>query len=239
MLLSSPSPKKVFFCPEESNFYSYCLETLAFDHNSSPKSFVEFGTGDGSPVIKALLRTEFAGTVYGFEANSLAYQAAKKTTEQYQLNERYIIHHHSFFDFPRLDVDGLISNPPYLPALDNNLYQPLLHGGIDGTTITRKLLSLNYQSVLVMVASYSNPVGLINHAIANGYAVTNFVITPLNFGYYSSEPKVKKHMAKLKEKHQAFYSDSLYLLAGVLFSQQQNSDLDKSSELIQLMSALT
>ncbi|HCF26214.1 MAG TPA: SAM-dependent methyltransferase, partial [Cyanobacteria bacterium UBA11049] len=28
MLTSSQPLKEVFFCPEESNFYSYCLETL-------------------------------------------------------------------------------------------------------------------------------------------------------------------------------------------------------------------
>jgi len=41
------------------------------------------------------------------------------------------------------------------PAIDDNIYQPLLHGGTDGSTIARRLLSLNYENVLLML--YSNP----------------------------------------------------------------------------------
>jgi len=32
---------------------------------------------------------------------------------------------------------------------------------------------------------------LINYAIAKSYYVANFLVSPLQFGYYSSEPKVK------------------------------------------------
>ncbi|MEM7557163.1 MAG: SAM-dependent methyltransferase, partial [Cyanobacteria bacterium P01_A01_bin.84] len=135
------------------------------------------------------------------------------------------------------NAEYLISNPPYIPAIDNKIYQPLLHGGIDGSEITRKLLSLSYKNVLLMVSSYSNPRGLIEYAKSNGYSTQNFIISPLNFGYYSSEPKVKSTILEMKKKGMAFYSENIYLLAGVLFTLNQVT-VDLSPELIQIMTSL-
>ena len=88
---------------------------------------------------------------------------------------------------------------------------PLLFGGEDGATVTNELLSLGYDNVLLLVSSFSNPESTIHHARANGYFVKNFVVLPLQFGYYSSEPKVKKHIEKLRKNKMAFYS-VLFLL---------------------------
>ncbi len=237
MLTSAHPLKKIFFCPEESNFYSYCLETLVLNHAGS-KSIIEFGSGDGSPVINSLLKTRFDGVVHGFEINAAAAEVARARIEEYDLSHQYIIHNCSFFDSSKPQADYLISNPPYLPAIDNKIYQPYLHGGIEGITVTKQLLGLNYQNVLVMVSSYSNPVGLINYAIANGYWVSNFITSPLAFGYYSSEPKVKSRILELKEEQRAFYSKNIYLLAGVLFTKEPTSTVDLSSELIRLITCL-
>ena len=89
-----------------------------------------------------------------------------------------------------------------------------------------------------MVSSYSNPVGLIDYALVRGYSVANFEIAPLTFGYYSSESKVKSTIANLQKQGMAFYSENIYLLAGVLFQKQQKSPRDLSIELIELMTAL-
>jgi len=238
MLTSSQALKDVFFCPEESNFYSQCLETLVLKNCFNSESIVEFGSGDGSPVIKSLLNTEFDGEIHGFELNPLACQVAKSKVKEYKLNDKYIIHNSCLFESPRPEATYLISNPPYLPAVDNNLYQPLLHGGSEGITITKQLLSLNYQNVLTLVASYSNPEGLINYAIAKGYSVANFMILPIEFGYYSSEPKVKDRIKELRKENRAFYSNNIYLLAGVLFTKESDSTEDLSTELAKLMTSL-
>lgn len=239
MLASSPqSVKDVFFCPEESNFYSHCLETLVLKNCFSSESIIEFGSGDGSPVIQSLLRTNFQGVIQGFELNELACQAAKSKIRQYKLSDKYLIHNSCLFDVAKPDAAYLVSNPPYLPALDNKLYQPLLHGGIDGITVTKNLLSLNYPNVLVLVSSYSNPEGLINYAKANDYSVSDFTISPLQFGYYSSEPKVRDRIRDLRRSNRAFYSQNIYLLAGVLFTKESPILGDLSPELLKLLTCL-
>jgi methylase of polypeptide subunit release factors len=238
MLTSSQPLKDVFFCPEESNFYSHCLETLVLKNCFSSESIIEFGSGDGSPVIKSLLRTEFEGTIHGFELNSLACQVANSKIKEYKLSGKYIIHNRCLFDSAKPDATYLVSNPPYLPALDNKIYQPLLHGGIEGISVTKQLLSLNYQNVLVLVSSYSNPEGLINYALAKDYYVSDFMISPLQFGYYSSEPKVRDRITELRRNNRAFYSKNIYLLAGVLFTKESASTGDLSTELVKLMTSL-
>lgn len=238
MLVSSQPLTDVFFCPEESNFYSYCLETLVVNHNVGSKSVVEFGSGDGSPIIKSLLKTRFDGVIHGFEINTLACKAARAKIEEYELSDKYIIHNRSLFDSSKPQADYLVSNPPYLPALDNKIYQPFLHGGVDGITVTKQLISLDYENVLVMVSSYSNPTELVEYAITEGYYTSNFLVSPLPFGYYSSEPKVSNRIQELKKQRKAFCSESIYLLAGVLFTKQQASTKDLSNELIQLMTCL-
>ncbi len=236
--LKSQPLKEVFFCPEESDFYSHCLETLVLQNCLNSESIVEFGSGDGSPIIKALLRTDFDGRIQGFELNRSAYEVATSQIKQHRLNDKYIIHNRCLFQSPRPQANYLISNPPYLPALDNKLYQPLLHGGIEGITITKKLLSLNYPNVLTLVSSYSNPEGLIRYALAAGYSVANFTILPVPFGYYSSEPKVKQRIQELRQENRAFYSKDMYLLAGVLFTQESNSATDLSGDLVKLLTSL-
>lgn len=238
-MLTSPQPlKDVFFCPEESDFYSYCLETLVLRNCFNSESIVEFGSGDGSPVIKSLLRTEFDGMIQGFEVNTLAYQVANEKIKKRGLFNKYVIHNTCLFEADRPHADYLVSNPPYLPAWDNNLYQPLLHGGSEGISVTKKLLSLNYQNVLVLVSSYSNPEGLIDYAITAGYGVSSFVISPMQFGYYSSEPKVRSRIEELRRSDRAFYSDRIYLLAGVLLTKKSVLVDDLSPELVKVITSL-
>lgn len=230
--------KDIFFCPEESKFYSHCLETLVFNQCDNSHSVIEFGSGDGSPVINSLLRTTFDGLVHGFELNSSACKAANLTIEEYNLSDRYIIHNQCFFDSSKPQAEYLISNPPYLPAPDNDIYLPSLHGGTDGATLTKQLLSLGYDHALMMISSFSDPEGTINHARNEGYNIADFVVVPLPFGHYSSEPKVKKTIEELNKNNMAFYSDNIYFLAGVLFKKQQVSQKNLSQELVQVLTAL-
>lgn len=95
MLLSAKPLQDVFFCPEESDFYSHCLDLVLNDCERS-ESIIEFGSGDGSPVIRSLLRAEFDGVVHGFEINSLACEAARLKIEKHSLKHKYIIHNRSF-----------------------------------------------------------------------------------------------------------------------------------------------
>ena len=238
MFASTQPLNDIFFCPEESSFYAYCLEALVLNRCKVSESIIEFGSGDGSPVIKSLLQTRFKGVIHGFEINSLASEVANSKIRTYGLSKNYIIHNHSFFDSLRPPAKYLASNPPYLPAVDNKICQPLLHGGLEGITITKKLLTLDYENVLVMVSSYSNPQGLIEYAISKGYHTSDFIVSPLSFGYYSSELKVMNRIKEMQSNNTAFCSKNIYLLAGVLFTKKHKAEKDVSAELMQIMTAL-
>jgi methylase of polypeptide subunit release factors len=230
--------KDIFFCPEESKFYSHCIETLVLNQCDESESVIEFGSGDGSPVINSLLRTRFDGLIHGFERNSSACKVATSTIEEYNLSDKYLIHNQCFFESSKPEAEYFISNPPYLPAPDDDIYLPLLHGGTDGSTLTKKLLSLGYDNALMMISSFSDPEGTINHAINEGYSIVDFAVVPLQFGYYSSEPKVKNTIEELRENNKAFYTDKIYFLAGVLFKKQLEPTADLSKELVQVMTSL-
>lgn len=232
---SAHSPNEVFFCPEESHFYSQCLEKMVFSRCTRSDRVIEFGSGDGSPVIHSLLRTQFKGVVYGYELNPAACQVAQNRIRQYQLGHQYVVRNQCFFEgWKQTSANCLISNPPYLPAPDNDLYMPSLHGGSDGAVLTRKLFGLGCDQVLSLISAYSNPVETIEYALAQGYQVVDFMVSPLKFGYYSSETKVKNTIKALRSARKAFYSQNIYLLAGVLFK-QKSSETDISKELLQVL----
>ncbi|PSN15983.1 SAM-dependent methyltransferase [filamentous cyanobacterium CCT1] len=236
--VEAKSPNQVFFCPEESQFYAQCLEKMVLSQGTSESPIVEFGSGDGSPVIQALLRSPFQGTIQGYELNLAAYQLAKLRIEQYGLTPYYQVYNDCFFEGSPAEARCLIANPPYLPAPDNQLYMPSLHGGSDGATITKQLIAQGCEQVMLMISAYSNPVDTVNHALKLGYELVDFMVTPLKFGYYSCEPKVRDSIAKLKCKRQAFFSERIYFLAGVLFRKKSASTACLSEEFLKVMTAL-
>ncbi|WP_242067362.1 SAM-dependent methyltransferase [Leptolyngbya sp. FACHB-711] len=237
--LQTYSPNKVFFCPEESHFYAQCLEKMLLNQGTESITAVEFGAGDGSPVIHSLLKAPFAGEIHGFELNSAACELAQARIKQYQLHDKYFVHNHCFFEgLKSKNPQYLIANPPYIPAPDDDICMPALHGGVDGATITKKLLSVDCENVILMISAYSNPIDTIEHAIDQGYQVSDFMVTPLQFGYYSSEPKVRNWISEMQRQRKAFYSANIYFLAGVLFQKKRHAGIDLSAELLQVMTAL-
>jgi hypothetical protein len=233
---SQEIPQEMFFCPEESQFYSQCLERMVFNTCQDFTSVVEFGAGDGSPVISGLLKSRFNGLINGYELNQNACDVANIRIEGYSLGQQYVVHNSDFFNCSAADY--LIANPPYIPAIDNDIYLPALHGGTEGADITKKLFSLGFPHAMLMISSYSDPVGTIECAIAQGYLVKDFLTSPMPFGYYSSEPKVKHRIAELQNHGKAFYSENIYILAGVLFEMREDLKADLSMELIKVMTAL-
>jgi hypothetical protein len=232
------APDEVFICPEESRFYSQCLEKMILAHRTPFEAIVEFGSGDGSPAIDALLKSHFHGTIHGYELNPAAVRVARERIARHGLKNKYIIHERCFFQHFPERTRYLIANPPYLPAPDNDLFLPALHGGSDGAAISERLLSMACEHVLLMLSAYANPVGTVKHAIAEGYRVIDFTVSPLPFGYYSSEPKVKRTIAKLRGERKAFFSPNIYFLAGVLFGKKNVAALDISAEFLKVMTAL-
>lgn len=235
-------PCEVFWCPEETRFYAQCLEKMVLNQCSRLNAIVEFGSGDGSAVIYSLLKTPFEGVIHGYELSPIACQIARTHIRQQGLKNRYIIHNECFFKgLKQQAADCLIANPPYIPAPDDRILMPELYGGVDGASITKTLLTVGCDQVLLMISAYSNPVETIAHARAQGYQVVDFMVTPLPFGYYSSEPKVRSWIAKMRSQNQAFYSRNVYFLTGVLFQQRKQANqanTDLSDELLKVMTAL-
>jgi hypothetical protein len=230
---------KVFYCPEESQFYSYCLEMLLMIH-FSPDIVIEFGSGDGTAVIAAILRTRFEGMVQGYEINPKACHTANRHISQYRLDSRYMILNDCFFrNTPGFEKNFLISNPPYLPCFSKeDMVMPELYGGWDGAEVIQKLLSINFSSVMMLVPSISNPLAVFSHAKNSGYSISNFLVTALPFGYYSSQPEIQDTLCVLKRQKVSFFSGAGYLIAGVLFQKKEYVQEDRSEELGCIMQSL-
>ena len=79
----------IFVCDEESQFYSQCLEKLLVKNSSSSQTVVEFGSGDGTPVIACLMQSQFTGTIHGFELNKRAADLAKSRAVESQVSGHY------------------------------------------------------------------------------------------------------------------------------------------------------
>ena len=98
-MLTQQSLKDVFYCPEESEFYSQCIKELVLKQCNKAENIVEFGSGDGTPVIKSLLETNFKGKIYGFELNESACEVAKSKVRKHELDSKYIVKNQSFFSY--------------------------------------------------------------------------------------------------------------------------------------------
>eukprot|EP00879_Flechtneria_rotunda_P000121 GHRR01000183.1.p1 GENE.GHRR01000183.1~~GHRR01000183.1.p1 ORF type:complete len:323 (+),score=80.27 GHRR01000183.1:330-1298(+) len=237
------TPGQVFVCPEESLFYSQCIEKMVLNSPSCPRTIVEFGAGDGSPVISALLKSPpvIDRVIHAYEISPRAAQMAASSAFRVGLGEAYCVHNSCFWEgLKQTPADCLISNPPYLPAPDDNIMMPALWGGLDGAELTRDLLSAGFDSTLLMISAYSNPVLTLQHAKQQGYAITDFLVTPLPFGTYSSEPKVKAWIEGMRERGEAFYTHRMYFLAGVLFEKADKAQAEAKSDLFdELLKVLT
>lgn len=104
--------------------------------------------------------------------------------------------------------------------------------------MTKQLLTRGIPNAMLMISAYSDPIGTIEYAIDQGYVVEDFMTSPMHFGYYSSEPKVKQQIIELRNQHKAFYSRNIYILAGVLFKKSHSAKQDLSAELIKVMNTL-
>lgn len=83
-------------CDEESHFYSQVLEKLLLRNCWDTRAcIIEFGAGDGTPVINALLRGASAGCnfgdsiVHGYELNPRAAAVASRNAAQMGVAHQY------------------------------------------------------------------------------------------------------------------------------------------------------
>ena len=88
-LYCRPQATDIFVCDEESHFYSQCLEKLLVKNSSTLQTIVEFGSGDGTPVIACLMQSQFTGTIHGFELNKRAADLAQSRAIESQVSRHY------------------------------------------------------------------------------------------------------------------------------------------------------
>lgn len=217
----------VFLCEEETAFYAHCLRKLVFERQPASKTIVEFGTGDGTAVIKAVQDTENCrAEITGYEINERAAALAKNNVEKTGLKGQFKVHHGCFFKGLSVCRPAtLVANPPYLPAPDNDILMPTLFGGLDGGEVTRDLISLGADEVMLLIPSYSDPVKTMLHAQARGYIVQAYLSTMLPFGTYSSQSKVLNWIQLMKLDGRAFFSSAGYQLLGVLYKKPNGDNL--------------
>jgi hypothetical protein len=199
---------------------------------------VELGTGDAtavSEVVQALpgLRVHS----YDISADSLA--TARRNIAERGVADRYTTELGDFFD--AADTAGgppvatVIANPPYIPAPDRDILMPELWGGVHGNDLVLQLLKAGYPNVLVAVASYSDPAATVATAQDLGYRVANFLAMGLDYGTYSSEPKVREHILTICAEGHGWTGEDEYMVAVALFTQNPDIPGDRADQLLRAL----
>ena len=234
--------RREFVCPEESMRYAGSLEQLVFSkfRNGEAPTIVEFGSGTGEAVISAILNSGFSGIVHGYEINPEASGIADHLISQFGMAKQYIVHNISFFETLRKpQADYLIANPPYIPCENRELLiLPGLCGGKNGNDVSKNILSSSYENVFLEVSSYSDPIGLIEHAKSLGYKITDFQISRMPFGIYSRQDIVQQRLNQMQGEGKAFYTDNCYLVGSAFFTKADNHEPDLSLEFLTCLTSL-
>ncbi|WP_007515497.1 MULTISPECIES: hypothetical protein [Pseudofrankia] len=204
-----------FFDPIESGFYASCLENLLADTRLGPilaDGLVELGAGTGIPMVEALRRQESTVPVRGFEQDVRSSRVAARIVEKAGLANYQIIQGDFFAGAREGNERCAVGNPPYLPAPGD---APELWGGDTGAEISRRVLSEGFETVLLLISSISDPVGLLDHARAAGYRVSDWMARPIAFGAYTHDKRVSRRVGELARGGHAFFTPDTYVIAGV------------------------
>ena len=195
---------------------------------------VELGTGDAtaiSDVVGALPGLR----VRGFDISASTVDQARANIARRGVADRYTVELGDFFD--GADSSGapaartVISNPPYIPAPDRDILMPELWGGIYGNDLSLALLKAGYDNVVVAIASYSDPGTTLRTAADLGYRVVNFLAMGLDFGPYSAEPKVARHIRRIVDEGRGWAGAAEYMVAVALFTRDDSIAGDRSHQL--------
>lgn len=233
----------VFGCEDETSFYARCLELLVFNgYNGArpPDHIAEFGSGSGDAVVAAIAGTRYEGTVHGIEIDEASFDSGRRLVRGEHLEDKYIMELGDFFLGPPR-ADCLVGNPPYLPLLqrstgkidaDDKALLDQCCGGQTGAEVSQRLLSLEYEQVMLLISSYSNPLEILHAARQNNYAVVAWLGWSTRLGRLGLlvEPAIRN----LEEQSKAFLlSDSdLYLLCGVLWSKRSGGEVSAEERLL-------
>ena len=199
---------------------------------------VELGSGDAT-AISDVVASLPGLRVRGFDISAPSVEKARQNIRARGVDDRYTVELGDFFD--QADASGgpqiatVISNPPYIPAPDRDILMPELWGGVHGNDLVMQLLKAGYDNVIAAVASYSDPVATVRTAEDAGYRVANFLAMGLDYGAYSSEPKVRDHIRRLCDEGRGWAGEDEYMVAVALFTRNPDVPGDRSDQLLRAL----
>jgi methylase of polypeptide subunit release factors len=231
-----------FSSADESAHYGFSVCMLLDQYRAqlrwAEEGVVELGTGDAT-AIADVVRSLPGLRVRGYDISPSSVEAARANITQRGVADRYTVELGDFFDQADsaggAPVSTVISNPPYIPAPDRDILMPELWGGVHGNDLMLQLLKAGYDNVIAAVASYSDPGATIATAADLGYRVANFLAMGLDYGPYSSEPKVREHIRRLCADGRGWAGDDEYMVAVALFTRNPDVPGDRASQLLKAL----
>jgi methylase of polypeptide subunit release factors len=231
-----------FSSADESAHYGFSVCMLLEHYRSQLRweenGVVELGTGDAT-AISDVVRSLPELRVRSFDISAPSVATARANIAARGVADRYTVELGDFFD--QADSAGgpqistVISNPPYIPAPDRNILMPELWGGVHGNDLVLQLLKAGYDNVITAVASYSDPEESVRTAGDLGYRVANFLAMGLDYGRYSSEPKVREHIRRLCDDGHGWAGDDGYMVAVALFTRNPEIPGDRADQLLRAL----
>jgi predicted RNA methylase len=231
-----------FSSADESAHYGFSVCMLLEQYRSQlrweEKGVVELGTGDAT-AIADVVRSLPHLRVHSYDISAPTVETARANITARGVADRYTAELGDFFD--QADAAGgppvstVISNPPYIPAPDRDIRMPELWGGVHGNDLVLRLLKAGYDNVIAAVASYSDPVGTVDTAGDLGYRVVNFLAMGLDYGAYSSEPKVREHIRRLHAGGRGWAGEDGYMVAVALFTRDTDIPGDRADQLLRAL----
>jgi methylase of polypeptide subunit release factors len=231
-----------FSSADESAHYGFSVCMLLDQYREGlrweDEGVVELGTGDATAiadVVTALPQLR----VHSYDISAASVVQARDNIAARGVADRYTVELGDFFD--QADAVGgpqvttVISNPPYIPAPDNDILMPELWGGVHGNDLLLQLLKSGYDNVIAAVASYSDPEATVRTAEDNGYRVANFLAVALDFGPYSSEPKVRDHIRRLCADGRGWADEDGYMVAVALFTRTDGVPGNRADQLLRAL----
>jgi hypothetical protein len=231
-----------FSSADESAHYGFSVCMLLEQYRGplrwEDEGVVELGTGDATAIADVV--TALPGLrVHSYDISAASVAQARKNIAAREVADRYTVELGDFFD--QADAAGgppvstVISNPPYIPALDRDILMPELWGGVHGNDLLLQLLKSGYDNVIAAVASYCDPETTVRTAEDHGYRVANFLAAGLDFGPYSSEPKVRDHIRRLCADGRGWADDDGYMVAVALFTRTEDVRGNRADQLLRAL----
>jgi methylase of polypeptide subunit release factors len=231
-----------FSSADESAHYGFSVCMLLDQYRSQLRweqdGVVELGTGDAT-AIADVVRSLPGLRVRSYDISAPSVETARANIAARGVSDRYTAEVGDFFD--QADSSGgaavstVISNPPYIPAPDRDILMPELWGGVHGNDLILQLLKAGYDNVIAAVASYSDPAETVRTAGDLGYRVINFLAMGLDFGTYSSEPKVRDHIRRLCADGRGWAGEDEYMVAVALFTRNPDVTGDRADQLLRAL----